>query len=115
MSWTFISRLRGTATVFMSTHILNDVNGSATRIAILNFGHLGRGARSTSSLDPLCPADLRAPAGTAPARRGGPARGGDARPPWANVRPDHSGSVRVFVGDPRIAGPASCRWWLQAA
>ena len=35
-----ISRLRGTATVFMSTHILNDVERVCDRVAILNFGHL---------------------------------------------------------------------------
>ena len=35
-----IARLRGTATVFMSTHILNDVERVCDRVAILNFGHL---------------------------------------------------------------------------
>ena len=35
-----ISRLRGTATVFMSTHILNDVERVCDRVAILNLGHL---------------------------------------------------------------------------
>jgi ABC-2 type transport system ATP-binding protein len=35
-----ISRLRGTATVFMSTHILNDVERVCDRVAILNVGHL---------------------------------------------------------------------------
>ena len=33
-------RLRGTATVFMSTHILNDVERVCDRVAILNVGHL---------------------------------------------------------------------------
>jgi ABC-2 type transport system ATP-binding protein len=35
-----IERLRGTATVFLSTHILSDVERVCDRVAILNVGHL---------------------------------------------------------------------------
>jgi ABC-2 type transport system ATP-binding protein len=35
-----IERLRGTATVFMSTHILSDVERVCDRVAILNYGRL---------------------------------------------------------------------------
>ncbi|HEX7496026.1 MAG TPA: ATP-binding cassette domain-containing protein, partial [Candidatus Limnocylindrales bacterium] len=35
-----VSRLRGTATVFMSTHILNDVERVCDRVAILHLGRL---------------------------------------------------------------------------
>jgi len=101
-----ISRLRGTATVFMSTHILNDVERVCDRIAILKLRPSGRGGPDRRAPRPLCPADLRAPAGTAPARRGGPARGGDARPTMGERRPDHSGLGSRLRRRPQIAGPA---------
>ena len=101
-----ISRLRGTATVFMSTHILNDVERVCDRIAILNFGHLvvegpidellDRYAQPIYELEPE-PRQDDAVGRLAAAMRG---------QPWANDVQTTPDSVRVFVGDPRIAGPA---------
>jgi len=101
-----ISRLRGTATVFMSTHILNDVERVCDRVAILNFGHLvvegpidellDRYAQPIYELEPE-PRQPDAVDRLAAAMRG---------QPWANDVQTTPDSVRVFVGDPRIAGPA---------
>jgi ABC-2 type transport system ATP-binding protein len=101
-----ISKLRGTATVFMSTHILNDVERVCDRVAILNLGHLvvegpidellDRYAQPVYELEPE-PQQPDAVDRLAAAIRG---------QAWAyDVRttPD---SVRVFVNDPRVAGPA---------
>jgi ABC-2 type transport system ATP-binding protein len=101
-----VSRLRGTATVFMSTHILNDVERVCDRVAILNVGHLvvegpidellDRYAQPVYELEPE-PQQAGAVDRLATALRG---------QPWAQevrVLPD---MVRVFVNDPRVAGPA---------
>jgi ABC-2 type transport system ATP-binding protein len=101
-----VSRLRGTATVFMSTHILNDVERVCDRVAILNVGHLvvegpidellDRYAQPVYELEPE-PQQAGAVDRLAAAMRG---------QPWAQevrVLPD---MVRVFVNDPRVAGPA---------
>jgi ABC-2 type transport system ATP-binding protein len=101
-----VSRLRGTATVFMSTHILNDVERVCDRVAILNVGHLvvegpidellDRYAQPIYDLEPE-PQQPGAVDRLATALRG---------QPWAQevrVLPD---MVRVFVNDPRVAGPA---------
>ena len=101
-----VSRLRGTATVFMSTHILNDVERVCDRVAILNVGHLvvegpidellDRYAQPIYELEPE-PQQAGAVDRLAAAMRG---------QPWAQevrVLPD---MVRVFVNDPRVAGPA---------
>src|ERR1035437_5860169 len=100
-----VSRLRGTATVFMSTHILNDVERVCDRVAILNVGHLvvegpidellDRYAQPIYDLEPE-PQQPGAVDRLATALRG---------QPWAQevrVLPD---KVRVFVYDPRVAGP----------
>ncbi|HEX7492188.1 MAG TPA: ATP-binding cassette domain-containing protein [Candidatus Limnocylindrales bacterium] len=101
-----VSRLRGTATVFMSTHILNDVERVCDRVAILNLGHLvvegpidellDRYAQPVYELEPE-PQQAGAVDRLAAAMRG---------QPWAQdvrVLPD---MVRVFVNDPKVAGPA---------
>jgi ABC-2 type transport system ATP-binding protein len=101
-----IDRLRGTATVFMSTHILNDVERVCDRVAILNFGHLvvegpidellDRYAQPIYELEPepqqpgsidRLAAALRSQA-------------------WAHDVKTTLDTVRVFVDDPRVAGPA---------
>jgi ABC-2 type transport system ATP-binding protein len=101
-----IERLRGTATVFMSTHILNDVERVCDRVAILNIGHLvvegpidellDRYARPIYELQP------------APQQPGAVERLAEAiRPePWASEVRTSPEAVRVFVSDPKLAGPA---------
>jgi ABC-2 type transport system ATP-binding protein len=101
-----ISRLRGTATVFMSTHILNDVERVCDRVAILNLGHLvvegpidellDRYAQPVYELEPE-PRQHDAIARLAAAMSG---------QPWAKEVRTTPDSVRVFVGDPAVAGPA---------
>jgi ABC-2 type transport system ATP-binding protein len=101
-----VSRLRGTATVFMSTHILNDVERVCDRIAILNLGHLVVEGPIEELLDryaqPIYELEPEPQQPGALDRLAGAMRG----QPWARdvrVGPD---SVRVFVADPKVAGPA---------
>ncbi|MGA3057923.1 MAG: ATP-binding cassette domain-containing protein [Candidatus Limnocylindrales bacterium] len=101
-----ISRLRGTATVFMSTHILNDVERVCDRVAILNIGHLvvegpiddllDRYAQPIYELvpEPQQPGAVERLAGVMRAQ------------PWAHDVQTTPDTVRVFVNDPRVAGPA---------
>ena len=101
-----ISKLRGTATVFMSTHILNDVERVCDRVAILNVGHLvvegpidellDRYAQPIYELEPE-PQQDGAIERLAAAMRG---------QPWAQEVRTTPDSVRVFVKDPKVAGPA---------
>ena len=94
-----IGRLRGTCTVFMSTHILNDVERVCDRVGILNHGRLvteapmeellASHARPILELDPEPGQDAAVDALVAVVR-------GQA---WTrDVRIDH-GLVRVFVTD----------------
>jgi ABC-2 type transport system ATP-binding protein len=101
-----VSRLRGTATVFMSTHILNDVERVCDRVAILNLGHLvvegpidellDRYAQPIYELEPE------------PQQPGALERLSDAMrgQPWAREVICTPDTVRVFVKDPSVAGPA---------
>jgi ABC-2 type transport system ATP-binding protein len=101
-----ISRLRGTATVFMSTHILNDVERVCDRVAILNLGHLvvegtidellDRYAQPIYELEPEPhqPAAVERLAGLMRAQS------------WTREVRTEPDRVRVFVKDPRVAGPA---------
>ncbi len=101
-----ISRLRGTATVFMSTHILNDVERVCDRVAILNVGHLvvegpidellDRYAQPIYELEPE-PQQPGAIERLAAAMRG---------QTWAQEVRTTPDTVRVFVNDPKVAGPA---------
>jgi len=101
-----IDRLRGTATVFMSTHILNDVERVCDRVAILNFGHLvvegpiaellDRYAQPIYELEPE-PQQPGSIDRLAAALRG---------QPWAHDVTTTPDTVRVFVDDPKVAGPA---------
>jgi len=101
-----ISRLRGTATVFMSTHILNDVERVCDRVAILNFGHLvvegpidqllDRYAQPIYEIEPE-PQQPGALDTLAAAVRG---------QIWAREVKTTPDTVRVFVDDPKVAGPA---------
>jgi ABC-2 type transport system ATP-binding protein len=94
-----IGRLRGTATVFMSTHILTDVERICDRVAILDRGRLvteapieellARHARPILELDPE-PGQVAAVARLADALR---------TAPWTrDVRAGH-GILRVVVSD----------------
>jgi ABC-2 type transport system ATP-binding protein len=101
-----ISRLRGTATVFMSTHILNDVERVCDRVAILNLGHLVVEGPIDELLDtyaqPVYELEPEPQQPGAVDRLAAAMRG----QPWAGeirVLPD---MVRVFVNDPKVAGPA---------
>ena len=101
-----IEGLRGTATVFMSTHILNDVERVCDRVAILNFGHLvvegpiaellDRYAQPVYELEPE------------PQQPGSIDRLATAlrEQPWTHEVKTTPDTVRVFVDDPRVAGPA---------
>ena len=101
-----ISRLRGTATVFMSTHILNDVERVCDRVAILNLGHLvvegpidellDRYAQPIYEIEPE-PQQPGAVDRLAAAMRG---------QAWAHEVKTTPDTVRVFVDDPKVAGPA---------
>jgi ABC-2 type transport system ATP-binding protein len=101
-----ISKLRGTATVFMSTHILNDVERVCDRVAILNFGHLvvegpidellDRYAQPIYELEPE-PQQPGAIDRLAAVMRG---------QVWAGEVKTTPDTVRVFVTDPKVAGPA---------
>jgi ABC-2 type transport system ATP-binding protein len=101
-----ISKLRGTATVFMSTHILNDVERVCDRVAILNYGHLvvegpidellDRYAQPIYELEPE-PQQPGAIDRLAAAMRG---------QVWAGEVKTTPDTVRVFVTDPKVAGPA---------
>jgi ABC-2 type transport system ATP-binding protein len=94
-----IGRLRGTCTVFMSTHILNDVERVCDRVGILDHGRLGHEApmdellashaQPILELDPEPGQDAAVAALTATVR-------GQA---WTrDVRVEH-GLIRVFVTD----------------
>jgi ABC-2 type transport system ATP-binding protein len=101
-----IAKLRGTATVFMSTHILNDVERVCDRVAILNVGHLvvegpidellDRYAQPIYELEPE-PQQPGAIDRLAAAMRG---------QAWAGEIQALPDMVRVFVNDPKVAGPA---------
>jgi ABC-2 type transport system ATP-binding protein len=101
-----IARLRGVATVFMSTHILNDVERVCDRVAILNVGHLvvegpidellDRYAQPIFELEPEPQQDGAIDRLAASVEN----------QPWAERVQKTPDVVRVFVKDPKIAGPA---------
>ena len=101
-----ISRLRGTATVFMSTHILNDVEQVCDRVAILNFGHLVIEGPIAELLDryvqPIYELEPEPQQPGSIDRLAASLRG----QPWAHEVKTTPDTVRVFVDDPKVAGPA---------
>jgi ABC-2 type transport system ATP-binding protein len=101
-----ISRLRGTATVFMSTHILNDVERVCDRVAILHLGRLIVEGPIDELLDRYAqPIYELVPEPQQPGaidRLAGVMRG----QPWAHDVQTTPDTVRVFVNDPKVAGPA---------
>jgi ABC-2 type transport system ATP-binding protein len=101
-----VSRLRGTATVFMSTHILNDVERVCDRVAILNLGHLVVEGPIDELLDryaqPIYELEPEAQQPGALERLADAMRG----QPWAREVICTPDTVRVFVKDPSVAGPA---------
>jgi ABC-2 type transport system ATP-binding protein len=101
-----VSRLRGIATVFMSTHILNDVERVCDRVAILNFGHLVVQGPIDELLDsyaqPIYEIEPEPQQAGSIERLVGLLRG----QPWAQDVQSTPDTVRVFVRDPKVAGPA---------
>jgi len=101
-----IDRLRGVATVFMSTHILNDVERVCDRVAILNLGHLVVEGPIGELLDryaqPIYELEPEPQQPGAIEKLAGLMRG----QPWAREVQATADRVRVFVNDPKIAGPA---------
>jgi ABC-2 type transport system ATP-binding protein len=101
-----ISGLRGIATVFMSTHILNDVERVCDRVAILNLGHLVVEGPIDELLDSYAqPIYELEPE---PRQDGAIDKLADAvkGQPWTERVQTTPDTVRVFVKDPKIAGPA---------
>jgi len=101
-----VGRLRDSATVFISTHILADVERVCDRVAILDFGHLV----IESPIDDLLETYAR-PIYTIEPEPGQP--GAIERlaaavrdQAWTREVRVEPGRVRVFVNDPRVAGPA---------
>jgi ABC-2 type transport system ATP-binding protein len=101
-----ISRLRGTATVFMSTHILNDVERVCDRVAILNVGHLVVEGPIDKLLDsyaqPIYELEPEPQQDGSVDRLASLMRG----QAWAREVRTTPDTVRVFVSDPKVAGPA---------
>jgi ABC-2 type transport system ATP-binding protein len=101
-----ISRLRGTATVFMSTHILNDVERVCDRVAILNLGHLVVEGPIDELLDryaqPIYEIEPEPQQPGSIDRLAAVLRG----QAWAREVRTTPDTVRVFVDDPKVAGPA---------
>jgi ABC-2 type transport system ATP-binding protein len=101
-----IERLRGTATVVLSTHILTDVERVCDRVAILNYGSLVIEAPISELLErhaqPVYEIDPEPGQPDAMDRLWASLSG----QPWVrDLRVDH-GVLRVFVRDPAVAGSA---------
>ncbi len=101
-----IARLRGTATVVLSTHVLTDVERVCDRVAILNYGSLVIEAPIDELLrryaQPVYQIDPEAGQADALGRLADALR----EQPWVrDMRVEH-GLLRVFVHDPAVAGPA---------
>jgi ABC-2 type transport system ATP-binding protein len=101
-----VSRLRGVATVFMSTHILNDVERVCDRVAILNVGHLVVEGPIDELLDhyaqPIYEIEPEPQQDGSIDRLAGLLRG----EAWVREIQTTPDTVRVFVNDPKVAGPA---------
>ncbi len=101
-----IGGLRGTATVFMSTHILNDVERVCDRVAIIDRGRLVAEGPIDELLEryalPVYQLEPEPDQGEAVADLAARLRG----EPWVTDVIHEHGYVRVHVRDPRTAGTA---------
>jgi ABC-2 type transport system ATP-binding protein len=101
-----VSRLRGVATVFMSTHILNDVERVCDRVAILNLGHLVVEGPIDQLLDhyaqPVYELEPEPQQAGSLDKLAGLFRGRE----WVREIQTTPDTVRIFVNDPKVAGPA---------
>jgi ABC-2 type transport system ATP-binding protein len=101
-----VERLRGSTTVFLSTHILADVERVCDRVAILDYGRLVIEAPMDELLERYAQPiyTIEPEPGQADAvERLATALGGQ---PWVRaIRPEH-GLLRVVVSDAAVAGPA---------
>jgi ABC-2 type transport system ATP-binding protein len=90
----------------MSTHILNDVERVCDRVAILNVGHLVVEGPIDELLDsyaqPIYELEPEPQQEGAIEKLAGLLRG----QPWAGEVQTTPDTVRVFVTDPKVAGPA---------
>ena len=98
-----IERVRGTATVFMSTHILNDVERVCDRVAILNYGRLVAESPIEELLERYAQPVFELEADAHQSR--GTDRLADAlrRQPWTREVRLEGETLRVFVHDPKAA------------
>ncbi len=104
-----IGRLRGETTVFMSTHILNDVERVCDRVAILDAGRLVTEAPIDDLLERYAvPVFQVEPEGGQDAQVAAFARRLRAES-WTTAVVEEHGLLRVHVTDPRAAGPALLR------
>jgi ABC-2 type transport system ATP-binding protein len=104
-----IGHLRGTTTVFMSTHILNDVERVCDRVGILDNGRLVTEAPIEDLLEryavPVYQVEPEAGQEAAVALLAERLRAA----PWTTEVVHEHGFIRVHVADPREAGPALLR------
>ena len=99
-----IERVRGTATVLMSTHILNDIERVCDRVAILNYGRLVAESPIEELLERYAQPVFELEPDATQSRATGRLADALRAQPWVrDVRLD-GGTLRVFVHDPNTAG-----------
>ena len=100
-----IGRLRGTTTVFMSSHILNDVERVCDRVAILDRGRLLADAPVEELLARYATPVYRLEPETGQEAALEPLATRLRAPSWVTAVEADTGSLRIHVTDPLVAGP----------